>query len=42
MRHEITWTPRADGTVRQVWRVSRDAGQTWTTNFDGTYVRKAG
>lgn len=39
--NEITWTPHADGTVRQLWRVSRDGGKTWTVAFDGRYVRSA-
>ena len=38
----ITWTPNADGTVRQHWQASRDAGMRWTTVFDGTYRRVAG
>ena len=37
--NEITWTPNAAGTVRQHWRVSADGGKTWTTSFDGKYVR---
>jgi len=37
--NEITWTPSADGSVRQHWRVSADGGKTWTTSFDGKYVR---
>ncbi len=36
----ITWTPNADGTVRQHWEQSLDAGKTWTTAFDGLYRRK--
>jgi hypothetical protein len=40
MRHKITFTPHPDGTVRQYWEVSRDAGKTWTAHFDGLYVRK--
>lgn len=36
----ITWTPSADGTVRQHWQSSADGGVTWTTAFDGIY-RKA-
>ncbi|MEO8673087.1 MAG: hypothetical protein ABI411_17350 [Tahibacter sp.] len=36
----ITWTPNADGSVRQHWEVSDDAGKTWSSSFDGTY-RKA-
>lgn len=38
-RHRITWTPNADGTVRQHWEQSVAAGE-WTTAFDGTYRRK--
>lgn len=36
----ITWTPHADGSVRQHWEQSFDAGKTWTTAFDGRYTRK--
>jgi hypothetical protein len=36
----ITWTPNADGTVRQHWEQSSDAGKTWTTAFDGLYQKK--
>jgi hypothetical protein len=36
-RERITWTPNADGTVRQHWEQSADGGQTWTTAFDGQY-----
>jgi hypothetical protein len=32
----ITWTPNADGTVRQLWE-SSDASGKWTTVFDGKY-----
>lgn len=35
----ITWTPNEDGSVRQHWEVSADAEETWSTLFDGTYVR---
>ena len=42
VRHRIRFTPNPDGTVRQLWEVSRDSGKTWTANFDGLYVRKAG
>lgn len=35
----ITWTPQADGTVRQHWEARNEQGQ-WTTQFDGTYRRK--
>ncbi len=40
VQHErITWTPNADGTVRQLWEQSKD-GVAWTTAFDGLYRRK--
>ncbi len=35
----ITWTPNADGTVRQLWESSAD-GKTWSLVFDGLYSRK--
>ena len=38
-RHRITWTPNADGTVRQHWQTNDGKGE-WTTVFDGTYKRK--
>jgi hypothetical protein len=41
MLNRITWTPRPDGTIRQVWEISTDSGKTWQVSFDGTY-RKAG
>ena len=36
----IIWTPKADGSVRQHWEQSADAGKTWTTAFDGLYRKK--
>lgn len=43
VKNRITWTPRGDGTVRQLWETSPDSGQTWTSAFDGQYhpVRSA-
>lgn len=38
-RHRISWTPNADGTVRQHWESTDTKGQ-WTTAFDGQYRRK--
>ena len=38
VRNRITWTPAADGSVRQHWETSTD-GKQWTTAFDGQYVR---
>jgi hypothetical protein len=37
--NRITWSPSADGTVRQLWEVSPDGGKTWKTAFDGRYRR---
>ena len=38
-RHRITWTPNADGSVRQLWE-STDASGAWTVAFDGKYTRR--
>jgi uncharacterized protein (TIGR02246 family) len=40
--HRIAWEPRADGTVRQHWQVSRDAGASWSDIFDGVYRPRRG
>lgn len=39
-RSRITWTPNADGTVRQLWESSSDGGKSWQVQFDGLYRRK--
>lgn len=39
-KHRITWTPNADGTVRQLWE-STDAKGAWIVAFDGLYKRQA-
>jgi hypothetical protein len=36
----ITWAPQSDGSVRQLWESSKDGGKTWSTAFDGKYVKK--
>ena len=38
-RTRVTWTPNPDGTVRHLSERSEDGGATWTTTFDGRYVR---
>lgn len=38
-KHRITWTPNADGSVRQLWE-STDAAGRWAVAFDGRYTRK--
>ena len=40
LTNRITWTPNADGSVRQHWEQSFDGGKVWTTVFDGTYRRR--
>jgi hypothetical protein len=40
-RNRITWFDNADGTVRQLWEISKDGGKSWRAEFDGLY-RKAG
>lgn len=35
----MTFTPNADGSVRQFIEASTDGGETWTVAFDGTYIR---
>jgi hypothetical protein len=39
MQQRITWTPASDGSVRQLWESSVDAGTTWIVLFDGRYIR---
>jgi hypothetical protein len=34
----ITWTPRPDAAVTQVWEQSADGGRTWTVVFNGRHV----
>lgn len=38
-KHRITWTPNANGRVRQLWE-STDAKGQWRIIFDGMYSRK--
>ena len=38
IKHRITWTPNADGTVRQLWESTDDKGAR-TVVFDGLYKR---
>jgi hypothetical protein len=37
----ITWTPEAGGGLRQHWESSADDGRTWSSVFDGRYVKAA-
>ncbi len=38
-KQRITWTPNADGSVRQLWEAA-DAKGAWSVAFDGRYTRK--
>jgi len=38
----ITWTPNADGSVRQFWEQSKDNRRTWTAAFDEFVSRGGG
>ena len=38
--NRITWSPEDDGTVRQLWEMSDDGGETWDVAFDGRYVKR--
>lgn len=38
-RHRISWTPQADGSVRQLWESTTPTGE-WTVAFDGRYTRR--
>jgi hypothetical protein len=37
----ISWTDNPDGTVRQLWELSPDGGETWQVLFDGLYRQAA-
>jgi hypothetical protein len=39
--NRVSWEPRKDGSVRQLWESSDDDGKTWAVQFDGTYRRKS-
>ncbi|MEO5693994.1 MAG: hypothetical protein ABIQ72_12775 [Usitatibacter sp.] len=39
--NRVTWSRNDDGSVRQHWQASKDGGKTWTTAFDGKYVRSS-
>ncbi len=40
LTQRIAWTPADDGSVRQLWETSEDGGTTWSTAFDGKYVKR--
>ena len=38
VKQRITWTPNADGSVRQLWETTDGKGG-WAVAFDGTYTK---
>jgi hypothetical protein len=40
LRHRLRFRANPDGTVRQLWETSADAGATWSVSFDGLYRKK--
>ena len=36
----MTYSPQADGSVRQVGRISKDQGKTWQVGYDYTYRQR--
>ena len=38
--HKFEFTQNDDGSVRQFWATSSDAGETWNTIWDGHYTRR--
>lgn len=36
--HEIRWEPLEEGKVRQLWRASKDGGESWQVLFEGIYA----
>ncbi len=37
--NRISWYDNPDGTVRQHWQISKDAGASWQDAFDGLYTK---
>ena len=40
VHHKITWTPDADGTVRQLWESQKEGSESWQVLFDSIYKKK--
>ena len=38
IRHQVTWEKVNGVRVRQVWKISRDEGDSRNTVFDGIYI----
>lgn len=41
-RQKMSYAPLADGSVRQIGRISTDDGKTWSVGYDYTYRRRPG
>ena len=39
--HRLTWTPKSDGSVEELWQTSTDDGRSWRVHFDGVFRRIA-
>jgi len=37
--HRVTWTPKSDGSVEELWETSSDAGQSWRVRSDVVFRR---
>lgn len=40
IQQRMTFSPLPEGKVRQLFEQSIDGGKTWSTGFDGTYVKR--
>ena len=40
IEHRLSFHANPDGTVRQLWETSADAGATWKESFDGLYHKR--
>ena len=39
--HRISWTPKSEGSVEEVWQTSTDVGKSWQVRFDDSFTRIA-
>jgi len=39
--HRLTWKPKSDGSVEELWQTSTNAGRSWHVLFDGVFRRLA-
>ena len=37
--HRVTWTPKPDGSVEELWETSTDAGRSWQVRSHGVFHR---